>query len=133
MMGCYGIGVSRVMGTVAELLSDEHGLVWPEAIAPAKVYLVRIGVNEQVVKAADELYEELKKRNIETLYDDRDLSPGGKFADADLLGIPYRIVVSDTTLEKGKYELKKRVQKNTDLLDKGDILGTLVHTKNNLL
>jgi prolyl-tRNA synthetase len=108
IMGCYGIGVSRVMGTIAELLSDERGLVWPVNIAPAKVYLVRLGDSQAAVKQADELYQTLTSAGVEVLYDDRDLRAGQKFADADLLGIPYRVVVSDKTAEAGTYEFKPR-------------------------
>ncbi|OGL29827.1 prolyl-tRNA synthetase [Candidatus Saccharibacteria bacterium RIFCSPHIGHO2_02_FULL_47_12] len=124
--GCYGIGVSRLVGALAEHFSDEQGLVWPEAVAPAKVYLVRLGEDGEVVKVADSLYEELQKAGVEVLYDDRkEASAGEKFADADLLGIPHRLVVSQKTLEKGKIEHKKRDKKDISLLDKSDILKTL--------
>jgi prolyl-tRNA synthetase len=101
-IGSYGIGVTRVMGVVAEKMSDEKGLVWPENIAPYKVYLVSIGENG--TKKADELYDELTARGVEVLYDDRNERPGAKFADAELLGIPYRITVSDRLVEEGMYE-----------------------------
>lgn len=117
IMGCYGIGVSRLMGTIAELMSDEQGLVWPENIAPARVYLAQIGNDDSVVSAADELYSSLNAHGIEVLYDDRDVRPGEKFADAELMGIPYRVVVSAKTLEQGKIELKKRTADGVELLD----------------
>ncbi len=126
LMGCYGIGVSRVMGTVAELLSDDRGLVWPASIAPAKVYLARLGNIPSVVSAADELYEELTKLNIEVIYDDRDMRPGEKFADADLLGIPYRVVISEKTVRAGTFELKARTAKEAELLPKEELIKTLV-------
>lgn len=108
IMGCYGIGISRLMGLLAELFADDKGLVWSKAVAPALVYLARLGSDSKVVKQADELYNRLTAAAAEVLYDDRDLRPGEKFADADLLGIPYRVVVSDKTLAAGTYELKAR-------------------------
>jgi prolyl-tRNA synthetase len=125
IMGCYGIGVSRLMGTVAELMSDDKGLVWPENIAPAKVYLARLGDDEAVVKAADELYATLQAKGIEVLYDDRDTRPGEKFADADLMGIPYRVVISNKTIEQGKVELKKRTEGEASFVSPEDLLANL--------
>lgn len=124
-MGSYGIGLTRVMGVIAEKLSDDKGLVWPENIAPFKVYLARLGNSPEVVKAADELYHQLQETNIEVLYDDRDVRPGEKFADAELLGIPYRIVVSDKTVAEGKVELKARTASETTLLSSEEALGRL--------
>ena len=99
-MGCYGIGVSRVMGVIAEKFADDKGLVWPENIAPYKYYLVGIGEKGQA--AAEKLYA---GRENEILFDDRDARPGEKFADSELLGIPYRIVISDKTLADDEAEL----------------------------
>jgi prolyl-tRNA synthetase len=107
-MGSYGIGPSRLMGLLAEHFADERGLVWPENVAPAKVYLARLGDNPAVVKQADELYDHLTQAAVSVLYDDRDIRPGQKFADADLLGIPYRVVVSEKTVAAGSYEVKTR-------------------------
>ncbi|MCL2371391.1 His/Gly/Thr/Pro-type tRNA ligase C-terminal domain-containing protein [Candidatus Saccharibacteria bacterium] len=109
-LGSYGVGITRVMGVLAEKLSDNHGLVWPESVAPFQVYLV--GIGEQGEKAAAELYTDFIQASIEVLWDDRDgkhARVGEKLADADLLGITYRIVVSDKTLEQGKVELKPRL------------------------
>lgn len=103
IMGCYGIGVSRVMGVIAEKFADDKGLVWPENVAPYKYQLIAIG--EAGTKIAEEFY---KKHANETLYDDRDLRPGEKFADAELMGMPYRIVISDKTLKDGKIEITNR-------------------------
>lgn len=125
IMGSYGIGVSRLMGTIAELLSDEKGLVWPENIAPAKIYLARLGAAEEVVKAADELYGRLTANGVAVLYDDRDVRPGEKFADADLLGIPYRIVISDRTVAAGKHELKKRESSESSNHNSDELVKTL--------
>ena len=102
-MGCYGIGVSRVMGVIAEKFCDDKGLVWPENIAPFKYYLAPIG------EAANKLADELYAGNEETiLLDDRDLRPGEKFTDAELMGIPYRIVISDKTLAENSVEIATR-------------------------
>jgi prolyl-tRNA synthetase len=107
-LASYGIGITRLMGVVAEKLSDDHGLVWPEAIAPAQVYLARLGDEPEVTKQADELYDRLTADGALVLYDDRDVRPGEIFADADLMGIPWRVVVSSKTLANQTYELKAR-------------------------
>ncbi|MHB1865116.1 MAG: aminoacyl--tRNA ligase-related protein [Candidatus Saccharimonadales bacterium] len=107
-MGCYGIGISRLMGLIAEHFADDKGLVWPKSIAPADIYLARLGDQQAVVQQADDLYEKLTAEGFEVLYDDRDLRVGEKFADADLLGIPYRLVVSNKTVSNGGVELKER-------------------------
>ena len=125
IMGCYGIGISRLMGVLAEYFADESGLVWPEAVAPAKVYLARLGDDPAVVKQADELYDKLEKAGISTLYDDRDTRPGQKFADADLMGIPYRLVISAKTQEAGKYELKSRQSTEVQQLNETEVLKSL--------
>ena len=107
-MGSYGIGPGRVMGTIAEVLSDEKGLVWPATVAPYQVHLVRLGDEPQVTEIADEFYDLLTSNGIEVLYDDRDLRPGEKFNDSDLIGVPIRHVVSAKTIAAGEYELVDR-------------------------
>ena len=102
-MGCYGIGVSRVMGVIVEKYADDKGLVWPEGLAPYKYYIISIG--DEGTKISEEL-EAKNKDNI--ISDDRDLRPGQKFADAELMGIPYRVVISDKTLAEGKAEITDR-------------------------
>lgn len=102
-MGCYGIGISRVMGVIAEKFADEKGLVWPEAVAPFKYYL--IGIGEQGSARAEELY---RGREDEILFDDRSARPGEKFADADLIGLPYRVVISEKTLAEDSAEVTDR-------------------------
>jgi prolyl-tRNA synthetase len=109
-LGSYGIGITRVMGVIVEKFADEKGLVWPESVAPAKVYLARLSDEKEVAKAADDMYDSLSREGVEVLYDDRDLRPGEKFADAELMGIPYRLIVSKKTLESGQYELKARTE-----------------------
>ena len=103
IMGCYGIGVSRVMGVIAEKFADERGLVWPESIAPYRYYL--IGIGEEGTKQAEQLYT---GHEDDILFDDRDLRPGEKFADAELMGMPYRVVISDKTLAAGGAEVTNR-------------------------
>lgn len=121
-LGSYGIGVTRVMGVLVEKLADDKGLVWPEAIAPARVYLVQIGDVEQEAGA---LYEQLQAAGIETIWDDRDERPGAKFADADLLGIPHRVVISAKTVEQNKVEYKARTSDETHLLTADELLARL--------
>lgn len=123
IMGSYGIGPSRLMGLIAEHFSDDKGLVWPENVAPAKVYIVAIGGND-AVKRADDLYEELSAKNIEVIYDDRDERPGTKFADAELMGIPYRVTISDR-LGDDSYELTARKTKETNILTHDELLAKL--------
>ena len=122
-MGSYGIGITRVMGVIVEKFADDKGLVWPENIAPAKVYLVQIGSQSRAT--ADELYQKLQSAGIETLYDDRDERPGVKFADAELLGIPYRVTVSDRLLDDDKWEVSTRQTGEQRLLTADELLATL--------
>lgn len=122
VMGSYGIGPARVMGVIAELMSDDKGLVWPENIAPFKVYLARLGDGAEVVKQADEIYKKLEAVGVSVLYDDRDVRPGEKFADADLLGIPYRLVVSEKTLKNATYELKKRTEDTAEFINEEEVI-----------
>lgn len=123
-LGSYGIGISRMMGVLVEKFADERGIIWPEAVAPAKVYLVRIG-SDEAVGVADSLYEELLAKGIEVIYDDRDERPGVKFADAELMGIPYRVTVSDRNLAEEKYEFTMRNGGETILLTHDELLAKL--------
>lgn len=124
-LASYGIGVTRVMGVIVEKFADDKGIVWPDAVAPYKVYLVRIGGDEATAHA-DELYEQLKAVGVEVLYDDRDERPGTKFADSELMGIPHRITVSDRMIEAGKYEYTVRASGATSELTRDEVLATLV-------
>ena len=121
-IGSYGIGITRVMGVIAEKMSDEKGLVWPESVAPFKVYLVSIG---NVSEIADKLYDDLESRGIEVLYDDRDERPGAKFSDSELMGIPYRVTVSDRLVADNKFELTVRSTGETSILTLDELLGKL--------
>lgn len=116
IMGCYGIGVSRLVGMLAEHFADERGLAWPEAIAPYRVALIRLGATPETVEAADELYQRLQAAGISVLYDDRDARAGEKFADADLIGLPHRIVISDKLVQAGQLEYKARTESEPILL-----------------
>jgi prolyl-tRNA synthetase len=124
-LGSYGIGVTRLMGVIAEHFADDKGLVWPENIAPFKVYLAPLGENAEVTNAAGDLYAQLTDSGISVLYDDRDVRAGEKFADADLMGIPYRIVVSDKTAASNAYELKKRTESESKLVLADQIVKSL--------
>ncbi len=122
-IGSYGIGITRVMGVIAEKMSDEKGLVWPLEIAPYSVYLVSIG--EKGAAEADRLYEELTSSGVEVLYDDRDERPGAKFADAELLGIPYRVTISDRLVEAGEYEIVERKTGEQATVSKAELVARL--------
>lgn len=124
IMGCYGLGISRVMGVIAETMSDDKGLVWPEEVAPARFYLINLGTDEEVVEATNEVYRHLIDEGIEVLWDDRDVHAGEKFADADLSGVPYRIVVSGKTVAQKKVELKPRLSSESDLLSIDKLIET---------
>ena len=114
LMGCYGIGLNRLMGVVAEISHDEKGIIWPKAIAPTLVHLVSLQGGEQ---EAEKLYQDLQKKGVEVLYDDRqDSSAGEKLTDADLIGIPIRIVTSAKTKEKGMVEVKKRNEREASFI-----------------
>lgn len=118
IMGSYGIGLGRLMGTIVEALSDDKGIIWPEEVAPFKVHMLSLGESENVKTEADKLYTELNKKNIEVLFDDRtDISAGEKFADSDLLGMPYRIVVSERSLKENGFEIKKRNEEKGKIIN----------------
>jgi len=124
-LASYGIGITRVMGVIVEKFADERGIVWPQNVAPFLVYLVRLGGDPEVAKAADELYELLRDKGVEVLYDDRDARAGEKFADADLLGIPHRVVVSEKMLAKGKFEYKARTAETAEEVESDILLAKI--------
>ena len=122
-MGAYGIGLSRLMGTVVEALSDDKGIIWPESIAPFSVHLLVLGEDAEVKEEAEKVYESLSKAGVEVLFDDRaDVSPGEKFSDADLLGIPLRAVVSARSLKEKGIELKKRTEEKGKIVSLDELL-----------
>jgi len=124
-MGSYGIGVSRLVGLLAEHFSDDKGLVWPDNIAPFKVYLVQLGDDRAILKECQEVYDSLNQKGVSVLWDDRDERPGVKFGDADLIGLPYRLVISQKTVENGKIEFKKRTSDKIELHDKKSLINTI--------
>lgn len=125
-MGAYGIGVSRLMGTVVETLSDDKGIIWPKSISPFTVHLLALGEDEAVLKEADRVYESLTKAGVEVLFDDRtNVSAGEKFSDADLLGMPWRAVVSVRSMKDGGIELKKRTEEKGKIITEDELLKIL--------
>ncbi len=126
-MGCYGIGVTRVVAAAIEQNHDERGIIWPEPIAPFRVVLVPINMQKsaRVREAAERLYADLTAAGIETLFDDRDARPGVKFADAELLGIPHRVVVAERGLDAGKLEYRHRRDSESQDVPIGDIVEFL--------
>lgn len=124
-LASYGIGITRVMGVIVEKFADEKGMVWPENIAPAQVYLAQIGEDTEVTAAAEQLYAELQSNGIDVLYDDRDVRPGEKFADADLMGVPHRVVVSPKTIQAGAVEYKARTEKEASFITSEELMQRL--------
>jgi prolyl-tRNA synthetase len=124
-MGCYGIGIGRTLATIVEKYHDDKGIIWPEAIAPFKVHLISLANKDggEVRAAADQLHQDLQTAGIEVLYDDRDsVTAGEKFADSDLIGIPYRVVVSTKTLAETSVELRKRNETESKLITLGEVI-----------
>ncbi|KND47441.1 MAG: prolyl-tRNA synthetase [Parcubacteria bacterium C7867-004] len=123
ILGSYGIGITRLMGTIVEVFADDKGMVWPEAVAPFLVHIVSLVPNDPAAVAyADSLYEDLAKAGVEALYDDRDARAGEKLADADLIGIPCRVVVGKSTLESGKLEVTYRKNGETKLITREELI-----------
>jgi prolyl-tRNA synthetase len=121
IMGCYGIGLQRLMGTIVEVHHDDKGIIWPESVAPFKVHLISLGKNEE----AEKIYGGLMENNVEVLFDDRDVSAGEKFADSDLIGIPYRVVISEKSLQGGGVEIKKRSEPEAKIISTDVIVPNL--------
>jgi len=122
IMGCYGIGVGRILIAAVESLHDEKGIRWPAAIAPFSVVVTPIKYDGEVKAAADQLYEQLNAAGIDTLLDDRDARPGFKFADADLIGFPVRVTVGDRGLKDGKVEVKLRTAAEPEMVDLAGVI-----------
>lgn len=123
IMGSYGLGPTRLMGTLVEVFADEKGLVWPETVAPFAYHLVSLGHNDVVSQTADALYEELASKGVSVLYDDRDMSAGQKFAESDLLGIPKRIVVGKEATQTGIFELISRASGVIEKIERAELLN----------
>jgi prolyl-tRNA synthetase len=124
-LGSYGIGITRLMGVIAEVFSDDKGMVWPKEVSPFAVHLVRLGDKEETVSFADKIYNDLVNKGIEVLYDDRDLRAGEKFADSDLIGIPVRFIVSDKTVAENKIEVKNRTETESRLISEDEVFSIL--------
>jgi prolyl-tRNA synthetase len=120
-MGCYGIGPSRIVGAIAEHFADDKGLVWPESVAPAQVYLINIESDDSVVKITTDVYERLHSQGVEVLWDDRLVRAGEKFADADLMGIPWRVVVSQKLGHQ--LEVKSRTSDQPEIVSFEELLN----------
>ena len=118
-MGCYGIGVSRIVAAAIEQNYDEDGIIFPESISPFKCYLILINQknNTDLNQKADYLYQKLKSNNIDVFFDDRDQNPGVKFRDANLMGVPYQVVLGEKTLSDGTVELISRKDQKKEILD----------------
>ncbi len=112
VMGCYGIGLGRLMAAIVEAFHDQKGIIWPRSVAPFQIHLLTL-IND---KKVEQIYEDLQKNGLEVLYDDRQKSPGEKFAEADLIGIPMRLLISQKTIAKDSVELKKRDSDKTELV-----------------
>lgn len=125
IMGCYGIGVNRTMAAVVEQNNDERGIIWPKSVAPFDVHLIGIAKKEEEIAAADEIYNMLIDAGVDVLYDDRKASPGFKFADADLIGIPLRITIGKSYFEKGMAEVKKRNEKDISLVNRESLVDEI--------
>ncbi len=124
--GSYGIGVTRLLGSIVEVFHDDKGIIWPKEVAPFQIHLLQIGNDKKIVSAALKLYQKLNDKGIEVLYDDRiDKTPGEKFMDADLIGIPSRIVVSERSLAKNSIEIKQRNEAKSELVKVSRILQIL--------
>jgi prolyl-tRNA synthetase len=124
-MGSYGIGPGRVMGTIVETLSDDRGIIWPESVAPFTIHLIQLGKTDNTLENADRIYHDLQQRGFEVLFDDRNVSTGEKLADADLIGIPFRVIISDKSIEKGGFEVKKRNEDDSKIVNYEDFLEML--------
>ncbi|MBN1326069.1 prolyl-tRNA synthetase [Candidatus Falkowbacteria bacterium] len=116
IMGCYGIGPSRIMGTIVEVFNDNKGIIWPESIAPFLVHLILISKDNALAKKAEKLYDDLTKIGIQILYDDRDETAGTKLNDSDLIGIPFRLILSEKTAKTDSIEVKKRDSQKVEMI-----------------
>ncbi len=129
-MGCYGIGITRIVGAAIEQNHDENGIIWPEPLTPFNVVLIPINMHrsENLREAAEDLYAELQAAGLEVLFDDRDARPGVKFADSELIGIPHRLVISERGLEAGELEYRHRSDEESQMMKRDDALTLLVES-----
>jgi prolyl-tRNA synthetase len=129
VMGSYGIGVGRLMAAIVEQYHDENGIIWPDAVAPFDAHLVALTkkLDDEVGQQAEALYRQLQEAGLEVLFDDRKESPGVKFADADLIGLPWRVTVSSRSMQSGGVEVKRRREAEREIVPVADLLGYLQH------
>ena len=123
IMGCYGIGIGRILIAAVESFHDEKGIIWPAAIAPYAVVITPIKYEGEMKAAADKLHDELNAAGVDSLLDDRDARPGSKFADADLIGFPIRITVGDRGLKEGKIEVKRRSEAEAKMIATDQVIA----------
>jgi prolyl-tRNA synthetase len=130
-MGCYGIGVTRIVGAAIEQNHDDKGIIWPETLAPFQIIIIPIGLNrsEIVKKITSDLYNQMLTLGFEVLLDDRDVRPGVKFADAELIGIPHRVVISEKGIEKNNIEYRHRSNKDSEMITAKDLMNLLGNQK----
>jgi prolyl-tRNA synthetase len=129
-MGCYGIGVSRLISAIIEQNNDADGIIWPQEVAPFQILILPLDVtNQEVMQAANNLYQELKTKGLDVLVDDRDERAGVKFKDADLIGIPVTIIIGKKSIEEKKIELRLRKDKSTQFLPADSLLQYLAKLK----
>ena len=121
IMGCYGIGIGRLMAAIIEAYHDKNGIIWPKEVAPFDIHLIVVENNKKIRDGAEKIYKDLQKKGVDVLYDDREETAGIKFVEADLIGIPLRIVVSEKTLKSQSAELKWRSDKKVKLVKKRDL------------
>ena len=122
LMGCYGIGTSRLVGSIVEASHDDKGMIWPKSVAPALVHLVRLGTEPETITAGDTLYEELRAAGISVFYDDRDASAGAKFGDADLMGMPLRLTISKRMIAEEAIEWKARTEAEATKVTRAEVM-----------
>ena len=132
LMGCYGIGINRIMASSIELCNDKDGIIWPISIAPWEVMIVPAGATDDILEAAEKIYEDLKAKGIQVLLDDRDVRGGVKFKDADLIGVPVRITVGKKSLAEGKAEIKLRRESESTKADIGVCAEEVLEIVNSL-
>lgn len=125
LMGCYGLGPTRLLGTIVEIFNDKNGIIWPKSIAPYQIHLICLGKDNKIKKEAEKIYDSLQKEKVEVLYDDRDESAGVKLKDADLIGIPLRIVISERTLRGNSVEVKRRSKDEFELVKINNLLNSI--------
>ncbi len=125
IMGCYGIGVNRTMATIIEQHHDERGIIWPITVAPFQVWMVSLGKSDEELRLSDEIYGMLLSAGIEVIYDDRKLSPGFKFGDADMAGMPVRVTVGKSYYQNGEIEIRLRAGGDVITAGKEQLIATL--------